>query len=128
MSKIQVIDRPEYSRVEMDTFDPVILGTDVQQIIPAGTVLGKVTASGKYTPLTILAQDAESDGSDVPAAILLDQVIVLADEDLKKGAVCVFRHARVLRDQLVWPDDYTDEQIATALATLEAIGIIASTK
>lgn len=84
MSKIVVIDRPEYSRVELDTFDPVILATDAQQIISAGTVLGKITASGKYTPLTILEDGETSDGSDVPAAVLLDQVIVPASEDLKK--------------------------------------------
>lgn len=128
MSKIVVIDRPEYSRVELDTFDPVILATDAQQIISAGTVLGKITASGKYTPLTILEDGETSDGSDVPAAVLLDQVIVPANEDLKKGAVCVFRHARLLRDQLVWPAGYTSAQIATALGLLEAAGIIASTK
>ena len=128
MSKIVVIDRPEYSRVELDTFDPVILAKTAQQIIPAGTVLGKVTASGKYTPLTILGDGETSDGSDVPAAVLLDQVVVPANADLKKGAVCVFRHARVLRDQLVWPEDYTAEQKATALGLLEAAGIIASTK
>lgn len=128
MSKIVVIDRPEYSRVEMETFDPVILGKTAQQIIPAGTVLGKITASGKYTPLTILGDGETSDGSDVPAAVLLDQVIVPANTDLKKGAFCVFRHARVLRDQLIWPTDYTDEQIATALGLLEAAGIIATTK
>lgn len=128
MSKIVVIDRPEYSRVESDTFDPVILGKDAQQIIPAGTVLGKVTASGKYTPLTILGDGETSDGSDVPAAVLLDQVIVPANEDLVHGAYCVFRHARVLRDQLVWPTNYTDNQKATALGLLEAAGIIASIK
>lgn len=128
MSKIVVIDIPEYSRVELDTFDPVILGKSAQQIIPAGTVLGKVTASGKYTPLTILGDGETSDGSDVPAAVLVDQVIVPASADLKKGAVCVFRQARVLRDQLVWPTGYTDEQKATALGLLEAAGIIASIK
>ena len=128
MSKIQVIDRPEYSRVELDTFDPVILGKSTQQIIQAGTVLGKVTASGKYTPLTILAEGATSDGSDVPAAVLLEQVIVPANADLAHGAYCVFRHARVLRDQLVWPTDYTAAQKATALGLLEAAGIIACTK
>lgn len=128
MSKIQVVDRPEYSRVESDTFDPVILGKNVQQIIPAGTVLGKVTASGKYTPLTILGSGETSDGSDVPAAVLLDQVIVPANADLAHGAYCVFRHARVLRDQLIWPDGYTAEQIASALGLLEAAGIIASIK
>lgn len=128
MSKIQVVDRPEYSRVELDTFDPVILGKTTQQIIPAGTVLGKITASGKYTPLTILGDGETSDGSDVPAAVLLNQVIVPANADLKKGAVCVFRHARVLRDQLIWPEDYTTELKATALGLLEAAGIIASTK
>lgn len=128
MSKIIVIDRPEYSRVELDTFDPVILGKETQQIIKAGTVLGKVTASGKYTPLTILGDGETSDGSDVPAAVLLDQVIVPANEDLVHGAYCVFRHARVLRDQLVWPTNYTDNQKATALGLLEAAGIIASIK
>lgn len=127
MSKIQVVDRPEYSRVESDTFDPVILGKNVQQIIPAGTVLGKVTASGKYTPLTILAEE-ESDGSDVPAAVLLDQVIVPANADLAHGAYCVFRHARVLRDQLIWPEKYNAEQIKAALGILEGAGIIASIK
>lgn len=128
MSKIIVIDRPEYSRVELDTFDPVILATESQQIIPAGTVMGKVTESGKYTPLTILAEGAESDGSDVPAAVLLNQAIVPANEDLVHGAFCVFRHARLLRSQLIWPDGYTAKQIASALEILEASGIVASTK
>ncbi len=124
MSKIVVIDRPEYSRVELDTFNPIILGTDAQQIIQAGTVLGKATESGKYTPLKAEAED----GSEVPAAVLLNQVIVPAGEDLSNGAICVFRHARVLREQLVWPADYTSEQITAALEVLEASGIIASTK
>jgi len=53
---------------------------------------------------------------------------VPAGEDLANGAICVFRHARVLRAQLVWPTDYTDEQIKSALEVLEASGIVASTK
>lgn len=38
------------------------------QNLPRGAVLGKITASGKYT----LSLSASSDGSQVPAAILVD--------------------------------------------------------
>lgn len=124
MSKIVVVDRPEYSRVELDTFDPVILAKETQQIIPAGTVLGKITASGKYTPLSATAED----GSEDPAAILLNQVIVPANEDLAHGAICVFRHARLLRSQLIWPASYGADDIKSALEVLEASGIVTSTK
>lgn len=44
-----------------------------------GTVLGKVTASGKYT----IADSSKSDGSQVGSAVLINDVDASADADVK---------------------------------------------
>jgi len=76
------------------------------------------TGSEKYVPLDL---DAE-DGSQIATAVLYDDTDA-TDED----AECVVLHrvAEVVTDRLVFPDDITDQQKATALAQLEAAGITA---
>lgn len=82
-----------------------------------GTVLGQLTADDKFVPLN---QDGV-DGSEVAAAILYaGKDTTDADQD----AVAVVRDAEVKASQLIWPGDIDPAEITTALAELEAVGII----
>lgn len=81
----------------------VISGQD----LAAGTVLGLITASGKYT---ILAPGA-SDGSEVAAGVLYDAVDASTGDAL---GVAVVRLAEVNSAELVWPDGISAGQKATA--------------
>lgn len=101
----------------------VILGTDasvnaVGEYIASGTVLGKITASGKYVPQN---PDA-GDGSQNAAGILLSKVTqVTANADI--GAVAIVRDAVVISEQLTWSAD-TNLNQAAAIAALKVLGIL----
>lgn len=87
----------------------LIEGQDLQ----AGTVLGVITASGKYTQNTL----SGSTGEQVAAAILYGNVdATAADTD----AVIVSRDAEVNEQEIIYPASATGSQktaIKTALAT-----------
>ena len=84
-----------------------------------GTVLGKVTATGKYK----IAVETAVDGSKVPAAIVVDDYAVAAATDTTVLAL-VNGPAIVSRGGLVLDATYNDAtKIATALAALDAAGI-----
>ncbi len=84
--------------------------------LKSGTVLGKVTASGKYT----LLAPAAADGSQVAAAILCWITDASAAD---KRTVVVDRDAEVIDTLLIWPAGITDPQKATAIGQLAALGI-----
>lgn len=77
----------------------------------SGTVLGKVTASGKFIPYLAGA----SDGSQAAAAILLTPLLDGVNGDTK--AVVIIRHAEVIGDRLTGSD-------TAGVAALKALGII----
>lgn len=79
-------------------------------VLQAGTILGKVTASGKY----IAYSDAAADGSETAAGILYGQVDATS-ADAK--AVAVVRHAEVKSALLTGSD-------ANGVADLAALQII----
>jgi hypothetical protein len=66
-------------------------------VVVSGTVVGKITASGKYTPVTVAATDGSEDaagivmwdvdatGADAPAVIIARDAIVV-HQGLKYGA------------------------------------------
>ncbi len=85
--------------------------------LAAGAVLGKVTASGKYTALA----PAANDGSEAAAAILYEGADVTA-ADVKRTSV--LRDAEVNGAELVWPTGITEPQKATAISQLAAHGIL----
>ena len=86
------------------------------QNLAAGTVVGKITASGKYT---ILAP-AASDGSQVAAGVMeFDCNASAADTQ----GVVVSRMAIVKSTGLVWPGGISGPQKTTALGQLLALGI-----
>lgn len=88
------------------------------QNLTAGTVLGKITASGKYT----LHNNAASDGSEVAAAVLA------YDGDASGGdasVVAITRLAEVKEDLLVWKTGISAPNKAAGIVALAANFIIA---
>lgn len=87
------------------------------QNLDPGTVLGKVTVSGKYTQLAPAAED----GSEVAAAVLFAAVDATAAD---KAAVVHLRDTEVAGAGLNWPAVITVGEKAAANAELQALGIV----
>jgi hypothetical protein len=88
----------------------------------AGTVLGKLTATGKYVPY----DNAGGDGSDVAAAVLYDNVdngdgVAPADFD----AVVMIRDCEVRKGSLVWAAGLVDADKSAAYVDLAVEHVIA---
>ena len=98
--------------------DNIILITG--QNLAAGTVLGRITASGKHT---ILAP-AAADGSEVAAGVLLvDTDATAGDRKTVMGA----RAGMVPDNKLIWPVGISAGNKATAIQQLATKGIIVRT-
>lgn len=78
----------------------------------AGTVLGRVSATGKYKAL----DPAATDGSQTAVAILFDTVDAASAD--KKG-VATTNLTAVRATDLVWPDAITTAQQDAAIANLK---------
>ncbi|CBA14756.1 head decoration protein [Xanthomonas albilineans] len=85
--------------------------------LQAGTVLGVITASGKYT---ILAP-AATDGSQNAGGILLSTTNATAADT---AVVVVERAAEVKAAALIWPAGITTDQKTAAIAQLSTLGIV----
>ena len=101
-----------YSRVEAI----IVSGSGVLQV---GAVLGRVTASGKYKPVT----PAASDGSERAVAVLLQRADATSADF--GHAVILARHAEVVAQALVYPAGVNATQQAAAIEHLKAAGIVA---
>ncbi|MGQ2992769.1 head decoration protein [Variovorax sp.] len=88
------------------------------QNLEPGTVLGKVTASGKYVALA----PAASDGSEAAAAVLYGHVDATTAD---RPGVVHLRDAELKGFALAWPSGITTNQKNTALGQLVALGLIA---
>lgn len=86
------------------------------QKLEAGTVLGKITASGFYTQL----DPAAADGSEAAAAILI-AACDATDADTK--AAVIARDAEVSDARLTWPVGISQPEKASAVAELAAMNI-----
>lgn len=93
------------------------------ETLVTGTVLGKITASGKYVGIDFAA----SDGSQTAAGILVTDSIVGDTTADAKGVAIVRGHCDVNPNFLTWPVGATTNQKNTALATLKTLAIIART-
>jgi Bacteriophage lambda head decoration protein D len=96
------------------------------QDLSAGTVLGKITASGKYQAVTVAAVD----GSQNPVAVLMYPTDTTADGPEGAGdqtAVVIFRGAEINKNVLSYGADVdTQNEKDTILAALKtATNIIA---
>lgn len=89
-----------------------------------GTVLGKVTSTGKFKPLAFTKADNSpvDDGSEIAAAIILHNADASASD---VEIVNLKRRAQVVVQNLIWPAGITAPQQKTALDQLAALGIIA---
>lgn len=87
------------------------------QNLTVGAVLGKVTASGKYT----LLAPAAADGSQVAAAVLLVSCDASAAD---KTALVAARLTELKGDLLTWPAGITAGQKTTALGQLATAFLI----
>ena len=84
-------------------------------IVKTGTVVGKITASGKYKPVTVAAVD----GSEDPAGILLETVDATSAD---KTAVIIARDAIVVHQGLLYGADVDSSgERATIHAALGAL-------
>lgn len=103
----------EYSR------EQVTIASGAGKLL-AGTVLGKVTASGKY----IAYDDNNADGSQTAVAILYaDTDATSAD----KQATVIVRAAEVWNARLQWAATVLAGEKTTALADFASIGIVVRT-
>lgn len=96
----------------------VVGGTGNAGSLLAGTVLGKVTSSGKYLP----SPDTGADGSETAVAVLFDDVDA-TDGDVI--ATVVSRDAEVRAADLLYDVSVDDDtKKATKATQLAAVGII----
>lgn len=86
------------------------------QVLSANTVLGKITASGKYMVIT----PGASDGSQTAAAVLFDDVDATGAD---KKAVVLLRDCEVNASELTFGAANAG-QITTAKGQLTAAGIV----
>ena len=87
------------------------------QTLIAGTVLGKITASGKYT----LHNNAASDGSEVAAAVLYQDCDAAAGDT---PGVAVLRLAELNGNHLTWKTGISGGNKTAGIAALAALNII----
>jgi len=97
--------------------DEVILTVGADQTVIVGTVLGKITASGKYIPQLAAAVD----GSETPAAILYADASGNS-EDLEVTVVA--RDSEVNGSDLIHDPAANAAAVTAANAALAAAGII----
>jgi hypothetical protein len=105
------MEHPTYSR------DLVTIASGAG-VLEIGTVLGKVTASGKYDAHA----DGASDGTETAVAVLVERVDATSAD---QPAVVVARFAEVSRLGLRWDASVnTEGKKDAAIAELRAVGII----
>lgn len=89
------------------------------EVLGANTVLGKITASGKYKAYTVGA----SDGSQTAVAVLFDSVDATGGD--KTGIVAFVRDAEMDANSLAYGATVTTQgHKDTAIASLKTVGII----
>lgn len=99
--------------------ETVVLNLATGADVSVGSVLGKVTATGKYE----LHSPAAVDGSEVAAAVVIENKTVAATTDTEIAVVV--RGPLILRKQsLVWDNAQDAGQQATAIGEIEALGIV----
>lgn len=98
--------------------EQVTFGTDAgAAMLYVGTVVGKVTASGKYKVLA----PAATDGTEAAAGVVVQEITLSASADMQ--GVIVNKFAKVAKSALIFPSGATTGQKATAIAQLEVLGI-----
>src|SRR5438093_10297334 len=98
--------------------DQVTVAVEAGATLEPGTVLGKITASGKYVPFDQHA----SDGREHAAGILYDGLTNGAGAPADLVGVVVDLEVR--SEALIWPEDLDAGEKAAAIAELGRAGIM----
>jgi len=99
--------------------EQVIVTVAAATTLLSGTVLGKLTATGKYVPY----DNAGDDGSDVAAGVLRSALVNDGDAPADFDGVAMVRTCELRRAGLVWADGLVDNDKAAAYADLEPRGV-----
>lgn len=91
-------DLVELSGQRLKAPDPGEDDALVEATYPAGTVLGVVTATGRYTPY----DDEAEDGSDVAKGVLRDDATIDSDDD--GTSIAVIKTGTLFKDLLIGLD------------------------
>lgn len=94
----------------------ITLSVAASTTLDPGTVLGKVTSSGKYVPW----DDSWSDGRETVAGVLAGEAVNDAAEVADVEGVAIVGVAEVRSDDLVWEDGVSE---SAGQAGLEALHI-----
>ena len=86
--------------------------------LEAGTVLGKLSSGGKYTPLS----PGASNGSQTAAGILWASVNATSED--ATGVILLRGPAIVNRSEVLFASTATEAQVASASTALAALGIL----
>lgn len=97
--------------------DNIVVASGAGVLLP-GTVLGKITASGKF----VRRAHGASDGSQTAAAVLFAKVDATSAD---QKAVAVARHAEVRKSALIWDATDLAADQTTGIAQLAASMIVA---
>lgn len=121
-------DTPRFSNVVKHEYEPslafcraaVTVNEAAATDYAIGTVLGKVTTSGKY----VVAKETAVDGSKVPAAVVLEDKSIAATTDTK--VLVAVRGPMIVSKAGITLDATYDNAAkkATAIAALEALNIL----
>lgn len=100
----------------------VVVINDTAADLTIGTVLGKVTVNGKYK----VAVETAVDGSEVPAAILVEDVTVANATDTK--VLALVNGPAFVSDEIILDASFDDDaKVAAAYAALKALNIKVNT-
>lgn len=98
--------------------ESVVIATGAAQNLKVGTVLGRITASGKY----VLHDNAAADGSQNAAAVLLEDANATAAD---AQAIALVRGPAVVADgALIFKSGISTPNRTAAVAALTALGIV----
>lgn len=99
--------------------DAVTVTVPANTTLSAGTVLAKLSATGKYVEY----DNSGSDGSEAAAAILYAEQVNDTDADVDVTATVLNADAEVRSADLVWKTGLVDADKTAGLADLLALGI-----
>jgi hypothetical protein len=100
--------------------DDVTVTVPADTTLSAGTVLGKITASGKF----VRHAAGAADGSENEAGVLFETIVNTTASGLDNSSVNFSRDAELNGHELTYEIGADTSQIATSDAALKALGLI----
>lgn len=99
--------------------DNVTVTVAANTTLAPGTVLGQLSASGKYVPY----DNAGSDGSEEAAGILYSELENATGAPVDMAGVVINWSAEVRKADLAWASGLTADDKTAAYADLKALGV-----